>query len=105
MIEYILCAAVYFDDGIVYAHQPTNIDKGFVICGFRHHNCFMTMFIQHKGDISYKNIEKEQGFLTNLNRFVDRYEGFKIAKHAEQILKTSSCYNASEAKLFSEDLY
>ena len=104
-MERILCAAIYYNDNIVYAHQPDNIDKGFVVCGYRHQNCCMTMFIQNKGNNSYLNIEKERGFITNKNRFVDRYEGFKIAKQANQILESSSCYSASEAKLFSEDLY
>ena len=28
--EYILCAAIWFDDGVVHAHQPKNIDIGIV---------------------------------------------------------------------------
>jgi hypothetical protein len=33
--EYILSAAVHFDDGKIYEHQPSNIKTGFVVCGRR----------------------------------------------------------------------
>ena len=36
--EYILCAAIHWDDGETYPHQPKNITTGLVICGRRHHN-------------------------------------------------------------------
>lgn len=42
-----------------------------------------------------------QGFLTNLNRFVDRKEGWDIAKKANQIVRVSG----SEGTLYSEDLW
>jgi hypothetical protein len=42
--------------------------------------------------------EKEQGFLTNKNRFVSRQEGAKIAFAAGQIKEEI-------VRLFSEDLY
>lgn len=37
--ERILCAAVHYDDGKEYVHQPINITSGYVVCGHRHHNC------------------------------------------------------------------
>lgn len=99
MKEYILCAAVWFKNGKEYEHQPVNIQMGFVVCGQRHHNCFMTYSI-----IKNKNIKQSsygtviQGFLTSNNRFVDRKEAGEIAFMAEQINKLTHC-------LFSEDLY
>lgn len=37
-VEYILCAAIWYDDGKEYPHQPVNIKEGYVWCGRRHHN-------------------------------------------------------------------
>lgn len=97
--EIILCAAIWFDDGKKYAHQPINIDTGIVLCGFRH-GC---IFPQIGGLVPERQKlgihEKEQGFLTNKNRFVDRKEGARIAILAEQIEDVLNDY------LFSEDLY
>ena len=45
--------------------------------------------------------EEIQGFLTNTNRFVDRYEGAKIALACGQITKL----NYSKDMMYSEDLY
>ena len=96
--EYILCAAIWFDDGKEYRHQPKNIDTGLVLCGWRH-GC---IFPQIGGLVKERQqlgiYEKEQGFLTNLNRFVGRKEGAEIALKANQIKE-------SKETLFSEDLY
>lgn len=96
--EYILCAAIHFDDGKQYAHQPRNIQTGIVLCGHRH-SCIFQQIGGLVGERKNLGIhEKEQGFLTNLNRFVNREEGAIIALNAGQIdneLKT----------LYSEDLY
>lgn len=96
--EYILCAAIWFDDGKKYAGQPFSVQQGLVLCGWRH-GC---IFPQIGGLVSERQklgiFEKEQGFLTNLNRFVDREEGAAIAWKAGQTkeeLKT----------LYSEDIY
>ena len=99
--EYILCAAIWFDDKKQHTHQPKNIETGYVICGRRHHNCFITAHIL-TGDTSYVKYEKEQGFITNLDRFVDRVEGRKIAFEAGQLAGRDV---SSRDKLFSEDLY
>lgn len=96
--EYILCAAIWFDDGIKREHEVTNIETGFVVCGRRHHNCFSLLYHLSNKDTSYLKLEKEQGFITSKNRFVDRYEAMKIAHAANQTNKT-------EGQLFSEDLY
>lgn len=47
---------------------------------------------------NYVKFEKEQGFLTNLNRFVNRKEGAEIAYKAGQTKTLLT-------RLYSEDLY
>jgi len=96
--EYLLCSAIWFDDGIgSYIHQPINIRTGFVVCGHRHHNCFtIKAMLQGLGEREYK--EEAQGFLTNKNRFVDRFEAAKIAYLSGQIQK-------EVYKLYSEDVW
>ena len=92
--EYILCSAIHFNDGISYVHQPKNIETGYVICGRRHHNIFATQRILKPN----KPKDVVQGFITNLDRFVDRKEGLKIALKANQTSKDGK-------RLISEDLY
>ena len=100
--EFIICAAIWFDDGKEYPHQPKNIETGFVIAGHRHHNCFTTMGILTSYSEEKVNYEKSQGFLTNTNRYVDRYEGQKIALAADQVLDIDGLRGG---RLYSEDLY
>lgn len=96
--EYILCSAIWFNDGNVYNHQPKNIKVGFVIAGRRHHNCFNTLAITTNRNNKYLKFEKEQGFITNKDRFVDRIKAAEIAYKAGQI-------DQPKNKLFSEDIY
>ena len=97
--EYVTCAANWFNDGKVYLHQPTNIKEGFVVCGHRHHNVFMTVSLIRGDDFKVSDYGKvTQGFLTSYDRFVDRKEAGKIAFQEKQITKETDC-------LFSEDLY
>lgn len=105
-MEKILCAANYYNDGVEYAHNPKNIDIGFITCGLRHHNCIQT-FAQIRGfPYSKKSLAilrtEIQGFLTNKNRFVDRKEAGAIAYAANQ-LKVDKFEIGDE--LFSEDMY
>jgi hypothetical protein len=97
MVSKIFCAAIYYDDGIKYVHQPKNITSGFVICGRRHHNCFMTAYILNKQK-KLLDMNEKQGFLTSDDRFVDRYEAAEIAFDAGQISEKTNI-------LISEDLY
>ena len=92
------CSAIWFDDGESHVHQPINVETGFVISGHRHHNCFNTMSILSNSIQTHIKYKKRQGFLTNLNRFVDRFEGAKIAFNAGQT--KTLLY-----KLYSENLY
>ena len=96
--EYILCSAIWFDDGKEYEHPPKNIKTGLVVCGRRHHNCFNIVY-HLVGAKNIRHYEKEiQGFLTNTNRFVTREEAAIIALKAGQITEPTN-------RLFSEDLW
>jgi len=101
--EYILCAAIWFNDNKNHEHQPKNVSNGFVVCGRRHHNCFITAFILNDEEnltskMTEANGKAVQGFLTNLDMFVTRKTAGKIAFKAEQIKEKTDC-------LMSEDLY
>lgn len=103
-MEKVLCAAIHWDDGKIHSGQPKNIEKGFIIAGRRHHNCFATYSaIRETNDKKHFQIgEEEQGFLTDKDRFVSRVEGLSIAKAADQILPSKEIRNN---QLYSEDLY
>lgn len=110
MKEKIICAAIYFDDGENHAHQPINIEKGFVICGMRHPNCYATLAIL-KGKSSrliYKHAV--QGFITTDRRFLNGTEAARIAFEAGQIINWVENdkwedIDWSTVELFSEDIY
>lgn len=95
--EYILCAAIHYQDGKVYQHQPKNIDNGIVICGRRHYNCF-TILYSLLGDNYNTKFIHDQGFLTSKNRYVNRKEGAEIAFKSGQIKQ-------EQKTMCSEDLY
>lgn len=99
MSERILCAAIHHDDGVVRKGQPINITSGIVFSGYRHWNC-MELFHQF---FDAKVTRDMQGFLTSKNRYVDRKEGYLIAKQAGQLLH--DLHDLSDPKLVSEDLY
>jgi len=96
--DYILCAAIYYNDGKKREHQPRNIESGIVVCGRRHHNCIMTAIEFSK---SVKQ-DLEEGFITSKDKFVNREVALEIAKRANQILDLSKVRGN---KLYSEDLY
>ena len=98
---YVLCAAIWFDDNQTHIHQPRNISSGFVICGHRHHNCFMTANIFDTSPRLAK-MEKCQGFITNDNLFVDRKVALHIAISKNQVLDMSQIRGDN---LYSEYLY
>ena len=101
VLERILCAAILFDDLKVHVHQPKNIQTGFVVCGRRHHNCYATL-VAVLGDDKWAetktDLNQTQGFVTSLDRFVDREEAGKIAYVADQV-------DTQHAILISEHLY
>ena len=104
--EYILCAAIWFDDGRIHAHQPINIDKGIVYMGLRHCNCFASIGGLVKERLEAGIHEKEQGFLTSLNRFVNRREAAEIALSQGQFKDNKEKEEVTRSHyLYSENLY
>lgn len=111
--EYIICSAIWYNDGKEYPTQPKNISEGIVISGHRHYNCIgilKSMFYdnyQQCNDCNLKRIDvlnnDTQGFLTSTNRFVDRIEGLEIAKKNNQLIHKEPLNE--NIGLFSEDLY
>ena len=112
--EFILCAAIWINDNQVHNQQPENIEIGFVICGRRHNNCYQTI-TDLRGDVNgyFKSLNmsegdyrEHQGFITSLDRYVNRREGFKIAKANNQIqFGLSATENGDDSILISENLY
>lgn len=103
--EYILCAANWYKDYPLVSEdhphsRPYNVDRGIVLSGWRHANCIGQMH-NLSGKKHSEIGEYVQGFLTNLNRFVDRVEGYAIAESAGQLNDRPHTSNY----LFSEDLY
>lgn len=109
-MERILCAAIWYKEldkmsdkwvpNIEGYIRPKNIDRGIVICGYRHPSCMYTMIaITGKRSVYVECGEYVQGFLTSENRFVDREEGAQI------FVKCGGKLNYSSKELFSEDLY
>lgn len=90
--EFILCAALNH--------------KGNIICGHRHSDCYATLKDVVKVNDEDMPQRENQGFITSLNRYVDRKEGWKIAKENNQIqwgLEASE--NGEDSQLISENLY
>lgn len=111
MKEFILCAAVYYNDGKVHVGQPINIEIGFVVTGRRHSNCYATVgaIVGIDESVSKKVAMMEpdrddQGFITSHDRYVGRAEAFKIAKSMNQI-HHKMFDDVDEGSLNSEDLY
>lgn len=111
--EFILCAAIWINDDQTHDQQPINIDVGYVVCGRRHNNCYQTI-ISLKGDlntyIKSLNLTKEDyklqnGFITSLDRYVSRKEGWEIAMKNNQIQFGKDYSDEKERILASENLY
>ena len=102
--ERIICAAIHCKNGMKSeSFGPANIYSGIVISGLRHNDCISIVIA-----LSLENptqIEIVQGFITNKNRFVDRYEAYEIAKREKQLHPKYENFKGDEAILFSEDLY
>lgn len=114
MQEFILCAAIWVNDGLFHEQQPENITLGYVVAGRRHHNCYQTIR-DLKGDvneyftslnISDEDYRQHQGFITSLDRYVNRKEGWVIAKANNQIkFGLAASENGEDSILISENLY
>ena len=95
-MEKVLCAAIWFDDGVPQVHQPYNISTGFVLCGWRHGSIIGS---QKAMNFMYPEKLKTYGFLTDKNRFLNRVEAFHLVK------ETGQCVPEFNDELYSEDLY
>jgi len=111
--EFILCAAIWVNDGLKHEAQPENIKSGFIICGRRHHNCYQTIKSLTNqtqngrigtliNSMTSEERKEHQGFITSLNRYVDRKESWKIAKANNQI---QFGLVENDSILISENLY
>lgn len=111
--EYIICSAIWFNDGKKHDDQPKNIETGLVVTGRRHHNCYATLtaiaasiglderirLLMDKAD------RDKQGFITNTDRYVDRKEAYIIAKASNQIKFGAGLTDKENQILISENLY
>lgn len=84
-IEYVMCAANYHNDGKDHLYQPYNIDKGFIIGGWRH-PCVGTSYMAANKEAE-NWIDCEQGFLTTKNRFLNRAEALELVESTGQLTK------------------
>lgn len=109
----IICSAIWINNKKIHEQQPLNINIGFVVCGRRHHNCYQTIkdllgidVNEYFKKIGYtdEDYRLHQGFLTSDNRFVDRKEGWNIAKNSNQILYGLKACEEFES-LTSENLF
>ena len=97
-IEYIMCAANYHDDDKDYLYQPYNIDKGFIIAGWRHPCCGQIYMALNPRANGWGDCI--QGFLTTKNRFLTRAESLELVKFNGQLNKP-----IIGGELTSEDLW
>ena len=121
--EYILCAAIKrkFPNNCTPYHDGTN-DICNIEIGYRHHDIYQRFKCKTPEECILSFKMDDQGFYTSKGRFVDRYEGMKIAYEAgqvdEEIALNKSWMNIPLSKddtikedvykfnkLFSEDLY
>ena len=94
-VKYILCAAIWYDDGITRPNLPLNVATGVVICGRRHSCCRATWHLLLGSLLIADLVKATDGFLTSDDRFVDRREAGEIAYAAgqikEKVANLSSC--------------
>ena len=83
--EYVMCAANYHDDGEDHLYQPYNIDKGFIIGGWRHPCIGNSYMAANKNATNYHGAI--QGFLTTKNRFLTRAETLELVIETGQLTK------------------
>ena len=79
---------------------PKDSEYPQIVCGKRHCDCLEWMF---KHQVEYDKQTQEQGFLTEHNQFVDRYDAMDMALDWGQI-KRSDEYTEGKP-LYSEDLW
>lgn len=83
--EYILCAAIWFDNGVARVHLPRNIKSGIVVSGWRHHNCFTQLIALYPNRDYIGDGKSVQGFLTSKGHFLNRVDAAAMALEVGQI--------------------
>lgn len=91
MPEIVICAAVRMNDG-------------YIVHGHRHSDAIQTARQIPKYKDSY-GWGQNQGFVTSMNRYVDRIEGARIQKAAGIASKMPEDGAYLHGELYSEDLY
>ena len=86
--ERILCSAIIFN--------------GRLVSGYRHSDCY-ELLVSLIPDLKLPE-SLPHGFLTSHKRYVDREEGYRIAKENDQLLLGPKIDDKNEI-LISEDLY
>lgn len=101
--NFIICSAVYSPSYVwEVSFNPKNIEKGIVVYWPRHSHCYEQLSkMCNIDDINHKEVI--HWFVTSQNMFVDRYEWYKIAKNAWQLICKRK--EVEREMLFSEDLY
>lgn len=90
--------------------KPLDSDYYQIMCGKRHCNILELMY---KHGLDYHKVGATQGFLTDDDQFVDRYDAAQMAFRSGQMLKNSDIYkkmsedqeHINAYPLFSEDLW
>jgi hypothetical protein len=102
--EYILCAALYVNDGKFHEDSVSNKETGYLICGYRHSHCFASARASMSKSCDHSLERKENvGFLTSKNRFVSRRDAYDIAKREGQLLH--NMHDETMLTLSSECIY
>jgi hypothetical protein len=106
--EYILCAAIR-------RIEPKNCSPYWEgtndICnieiGYRHHDILQRFAADNFENQQLSLKMEDQGFYTSKGRFVDRYEGMRIAYESGQVSEDIAFKHNKEEynKLYSEDIY
>lgn len=91
--EFIICSAIDHD--------------GLIICGRRHSDCYNILNVLTNDTLTTSETPQrdKQGFMTSLDRYVNRVEGWSIAKDNKQIQYGYEASDGENAALISENLY
>lgn len=113
--EYIICAAVWWNDGVERNGLPINIKTGLVFAGWRHGNCFQGAKAQIKEISEWSRFPHVSGFLSSYGKFYDRAEAYRVALDAGQVESRRQYHKEllvymglredTPPQLSSEDLY
>lgn len=93
--EYILCAAIYYENDFEIMQGPFPFPTGWVLCGLSHLQ-IMELYTSMTGKLTSEFNTK--GFLTSKNNFVSREKAAQIAFDVGQTKE-------KKYQLFSDDLY